>query len=99
MNSFKELENDQIRLFAEARHKRVYDRVYGSLGSLRFISSIIEMYVPVMADTVVSLTGGSSLFPQENVEEESTDSNGDIQRPPSGPALPDDDETDIPRIN
>ncbi len=102
MNCFKELEEDQIKLFAEARHKRVYDRVHGSLGSLRFLSSIIEMYVPVMADTMVSLSGGAAISTPDSVEkadEQLTDSNDKSGRPPSGPALLGGEEADIPRIS
>lgn len=90
MNSFKELENNQVKLFAEARSKRVYEKVNGNLGGLRFLGHIIEMYIPVMADTVVNLTAGENTSISDD-EDPDIDMDGiledlpDDDTPPSGP--------------
>lgn len=102
MNSFKELQNNQIKLFAEARQKRVYERVHHSLGSLRFLSTIVEMYVPVMADTVVSLVGGPITAGDVNpdasgVNTDSKELKDDKIGPPSGPFFLEEDKGDSPR--
>lgn len=57
-NSFKELQDTQVRLFAQQSEKRVFDKVEGTLNTLRLFGSIFEMYVPVLSDTLLTLSGG-----------------------------------------
>lgn len=75
MNSFKELQRQQVTLFAERKTEKVYERLSGTLDTMRFLGSILEVYMPVMADTVVCLTGGESNALEEYNPwlEESTD--------------------------
>jgi len=58
MNSFKQLEEEQIKLFAERTEDRVRNKLEGTLDALRFFGAVLEIYMPLMADTVVTLTGG-----------------------------------------
>lgn len=99
MNSFKLLEDeDGLRLFQPERKERIRDKVQGRLETMRFLGTILEMYVPVMADTVTNLTGGEgrSLYADELPEDfefPDTDFTSDEnQLPPSGPVIDKDDD-------
>ncbi len=59
MKNFKELEAQQIALFSPHKEKVIFDRVSGTMDVFRLLGAIVEIYVPVMASTVVNLTGGN----------------------------------------
>lgn len=92
-NSFKELENAQMRLFAQQKEERVFNKVEGSVNTLRFLGNIVEMYVPVLGNTLMSLVGDPKKV-EENSEEQEDISlkklerggkRTDSKKPPSGP--------------
>lgn len=78
-NSFKELENTQITLFTPQREKRVFRKVKSAIGTLRFVGSIVEMFIPVMGDTITAMFGASQKKTPAN-------QSGQVPRnPPQGP--------------
>lgn len=81
-NSFKELEDAQVRLFDHQRQKRVFDRVESTLDTFRLFGSIFEMYVPILGETLMTLGGKEN----ENASVEQDDAPvRHKQIPPSGP--------------
>ena len=78
MNNFKQLEEDQILLFKEEKEKKLFDNLESTLGTLRFFGAIFELYMPVMADTMVSMGGGS---PTVSDEPDSLDDMPPIDKP------------------
>ncbi len=57
MNNFKKLEEEELR--GSPLPPRVARDVNQNLGVLRFISNIIELYMPKVAELFVSLSGGN----------------------------------------
>lgn len=92
-NSFKELENAQVRLFDHQRQKRVLNRVEGTLDTLRMFGRIFEMYVPVLGDTLITLGGKDGPAPPEAEESEvpSPDDDGPSGGDAGNSELPDDE--------
>ncbi|MBB4079606.1 hypothetical protein GGR28_002231 [Lewinella aquimaris] len=86
MNSFLALQEQELTAFTEARQVRVRQRVERELKSAEFIGSLIELFGPVMADTVNVLGGGDPLVQDETYlllqESEDDDPYGS---PPPGP--------------
>lgn len=91
-NSFKELQDTQVRLFAQQSEKRVFDRVEGTLNTLRLFGSIFEMYVPVLGDTLLTLGGKETDNPEDQGTDQGEDEALDQQQlPPTGPDFTTDD--------
>lgn len=57
MNNFKELEEKELR--GSPLPPRVARDINQNIGVLRFISNIIELYMPKVAELFVSLSGGN----------------------------------------
>ena len=57
MNNFKKLEDDELR--GSPLPPRVARDVTQNLGILRFISNVIDLYMPKVAELFVSLSGGN----------------------------------------
>lgn len=51
-------ENDEEAFNNSPNNARVYNGVESQLSVLRFLGSVFNMYVPVMADTILNVTGG-----------------------------------------
>lgn len=95
MNSFKELEKYQVKLFAERRDERVRTNLEGSLDVMRFLGAILEVYMPVMADTFVSLSGGTTNEDKDDDDLDATTITNDVA--PKGPKGPSQTGRDIVR--
>ncbi len=63
MNSFLALREQEVRAFVSERQDRVRDRVESRLRTIQFWGDVVELFVPVMADTVTSLAGGEPIDP------------------------------------
>lgn len=87
MNNFKTLEAQQTALFTKQKEKVVFDRVSGTMDVFRFLGAIVEMYVPVMANTIVGLTdaeGNTENVLSDNEEPTNTAGAG-ARKKPEGP--------------
>ena len=80
----------EVRAFVEERQDRVRHRVESRLRTLEFWGDVLELFVPVMADTVTSLTGGEPIAPDVSyltiLEGERQDNDEDSDTPPPGPS-------------
>ncbi|MGB3547927.1 MAG: hypothetical protein WBA17_13180 [Saprospiraceae bacterium] len=59
MNSFKLLDDENQRLFLERSDRRVRQKIDDSMGIYRLFGSIMNMYVPTLASTVVTFLDSS----------------------------------------
>lgn len=89
MNNFKALQAKQMALFEKEKQKAVFERLNGTMDVFRFVGAIVEMYVPVMANTVIGLTSadgglGQDLFPEEEIPLDDGDNIPDKPRGPQG---------------
>lgn len=58
MNSFKELERIQERRYA-AHTRRAHKKITGTVSLYRFISDIVELFLPKMIHATVNIAGGN----------------------------------------
>ena len=68
-NSFRELQEESERIFknSDALQKKVKSEVWGSLGFLRFLGDIVNMYLPNVVNVFIVAAGGNkSNFKNEN---------------------------------
>lgn len=88
MNNFLLLQEDDEQAFnASPQNDRVYNEIESQLSVLRFFGSVLNMYLPVMADTVMNITGGGSIPRTANTLPSAGGDRGDI--PPTEPSGPD----------
>lgn len=60
-NPFKEIESQHIKSFYSGpREKRVRSGLGSTLGTVRFLGKIADIYLTRMVDTMVGLAGGSA---------------------------------------
>lgn len=64
MNAFLALRDMEVQNFVDDRQDRVRANVEGRLRTIQFWGDVIELFVPMMADTVTSLTGGEPIEPE-----------------------------------
>ena len=80
-NPFKEIENEGVRSFyAEERDQRVRSGINSTLGTVRFLGKIADVYLNRLVDTMVCLTGGGVRDDRSNPE-----APADGKRPPNLP--------------
>ena len=61
-NPFKEIENEGVRSFyADQRDQRVRSGINSTLGTVRFLGKIADVYLTRLVDTMVCLTGGGAV--------------------------------------
>jgi hypothetical protein len=60
VNNFKELEKEEMKNL-DPSLKRIKSSVNSNLGIFQFIGDMVEMFLPKLANILVSLTGGSSI--------------------------------------
>lgn len=88
MNNFLLIQEDDEQAFnASPQNDRVYDQIESQLSVLRFIGSVVNMYLPVMADTVLNITGGGTIPPTANSLPATAEDKNEL--PPSEPSGPD----------
>ncbi|MEL6669223.1 MAG: hypothetical protein AAFY36_12340 [Bacteroidota bacterium] len=89
-NNFKKLAAISEANFRDSEADRaIRQRLEGTLGALRVIGAVLEIYLPRMADTVVGLSGGE--MPENKSPEASPPRLGESDTP-SGPAEPENPE-------
>jgi len=57
VNNFKKLEELEMKNVS-MRSEVVKQRIGSNLGSLRFMTNIVELYFPMLVDLFIGLTGG-----------------------------------------
>ena len=66
-NPFKEIENQHIQSFYNGpREKRVRSGLGSTLGTVRFLGKIADVYLTRLVDTMVGLAGGNALDDDPN---------------------------------
>ena len=84
-NSFKKLAAISEAEFRDSgRESSIRQRLEGTLGTLRIIGAVLEIYLPRMADTVVGLSGGEIADSQDS-EEPNNQAKLDKPEGPQGP--------------
>jgi len=59
VNNFKRLEDDQLSRNPQAPPK-VEERIGSSMGFIRMVSNVLELYIPRVFEVLVTMTGGNS---------------------------------------
>lgn len=81
-NPFKEIENQHIQAFYSGpREKRVRSGLGSTLGTVRFLGKIADVYLTRMVDTMVGLAGG-------NPEGNDSSTPPERRTPPNLPSTP-----------
>lgn len=57
-NNFKELEQQNADKFDRQKQNRVKNNISSTTGVLKFIGSLVELYIPNFLNVFVKLTGG-----------------------------------------
>ena len=89
-NSFLELRDLEMTEFREHRQEVVRQKVEKQLRTSAFISDVLELFFPKMADTITVMMGGEAIEGQDDyptVEDDIVPKSPRIE--PSGPKLPD----------
>ena len=67
-NPFEEMEDHQIRNFFEGpTDRKIKSGLDGTLGTVRFLGSIADVYLTHFVDTVVGMANGSSQRDEESI--------------------------------
>ncbi|MEM8585821.1 MAG: hypothetical protein AAGF87_16205 [Bacteroidota bacterium] len=84
-NSFKKLAAiSEVEFRESGRESSIRQRLEGTLGTLRIIGAVLEIYLPRMADTVVGLSGGD-IVESPNSDEVNDQAKLDKPEGPQGP--------------
>ncbi len=67
MNSFLALRDQELTQFTGERRQKVRHRVERNLHTAEFIASVVELFGPVLADTMNVLGGGHSMLEGEKL--------------------------------
>ena len=89
MNAFLQLQDQDLRAFAAERQHSVRQRVERSLRSAEYVASIIELFGPVMADTLNVMSGGKPLPEDDYLALHESEDDDPYGHPPPGPGRPD----------
>lgn len=84
MNSFLQLQEQDLQKFEEEYQDDVRDAVSSRLRTLHFVSDVLEHFFPRLSDTMTLLAGGEVIDPDDpylTVREDDEDPAG----PPLGP--------------
>ncbi len=76
MNNFQRLFEEDEELYKN-HHETIRQNLMGTLGVFRFVGQIVEVYLPRVADMIISFSGGNISSADDNPQ--SPDS-------PSGPS-------------
>lgn len=58
VNNFKRLEDDMEMENLSVRTEGVRNNLESNLGSMRFVTNILELYIPAVIDLFLGFTGG-----------------------------------------
>lgn len=90
MNPFLALRDEEIRSFVDLRQERVRQRVEQRLYTAQFWGDIAELFLPRMADTLATMSGGGPVVSEDSFRTLPEEDEGGQQLPPAdgrGPAL------------
>ena len=92
-NSFRELQEESERVFknSDALQKKVKAEVWGSLGFLRFLGDIVNMYIPNVVNVFIVAAGGSKSGPKNENYSDAPSLGGLNRIEDIRPGNPDDD--------
>ena len=85
MNAFLQLQDQDLQAFASERQHSVRQRVERNLRSAEYVASIIELFGPVMADTLNVLSGGDRLPEDDYLTLHEAADDDPYGHPPPGP--------------
>ncbi|RME97775.1 MAG: hypothetical protein D6772_09965 [Bacteroidetes bacterium] len=68
MNAFDHMDEQNRRFFDEGPGDEIRRNILGSLGTIRFLGNVADVYLNRMVETVVSLAGGGR-GPQDRQDE------------------------------
>ncbi|WP_116125556.1 hypothetical protein [Lewinella sp. IMCC34183] len=90
MNSFLALRDQDLDAFTGERRRAVRSRVERNLRTAEFIGSLVELFGPVVGNTLSVLGGGQAAYDGEPVLRTLTqvDDDDPFGSPPAGPTGP-----------
>ena len=89
-NSFKLLEEEGMQHYHGPRQKKIESGLSSTLGAVRLVGCIVDVYLSRMVDTIVGITGGDiSGGGEEHDRRPPTDPVPDPASGPLGPKMPD----------
>jgi len=71
VNNFKKLEEMELQNVANVNTESIKNGISSNLGSIRFVTNIVELYFPKVVDIILGMMGVDS----GNVEKEKEDKN------------------------
>ncbi|MBC6996167.1 hypothetical protein QWY85_05060 [Neolewinella lacunae] len=89
MNSFLQLQDQDIQLFVSERQEKVREVVESRVKATHYIADIVELFFPRLADTLTVTLGGEAIEPNpeyftiRDAEDQST--NSPSKDKPAGP--------------
>jgi len=91
MNNFKRMQEEDEMRYGELEEKRVKSGIMGTLGFLRFVGQLVDIYLPRVVDMFVATAGGSVGGAKIHRSDPASDSRGTAGRGTFAPA-PDDED-------
>lgn len=85
MNAFLQLQDQDLQSFSTERQHSIRQRVERSLRSAEHLASIIELFGPVLADTLNVMSGGDTLREMEYLSLQESGDDDPFGQPPPGP--------------
>lgn len=58
MNNFKRLEEEGFGHYRGPRQEKIHSGINSTLGTVRFVGRIVDVYLSRMVDTIIGITGG-----------------------------------------
>ena len=65
MNSFLQLQEEEVNHFVQNHQDGVRRTVEGRVRAVHFIGDVVELFFPKLSDTVTVLMGGDVIDPEE----------------------------------
>ncbi len=59
MNNFKRMQEEDEARYEESHERRVKSGVVGTLGFLRFVGQLVDIYLPRVVDVFIVTAGGN----------------------------------------
>jgi len=59
MNNFKRMQEEDETRYEESHERRVKSGVVGTLGFLRFVGQLVDIYLPRVVDVFIATAGGN----------------------------------------
>jgi hypothetical protein len=88
MNSFKLLEEEGMQHYQGPRQEKIESSLNSTLGTVRFLGRIVDVYLARMVDTIVEITGGDTSGRDPHDRRPPTEPVPDPGDGPRGPKIP-----------